>query len=638
MKQCECCADKCEEEEEQRYWPLILSSIIMFAGIVLQNSSVEWFASISIFWYVAAYLPVGLPVVLEAVKRIKEHEIFSEFTLMTIATIGAFCIGEYPEGVAVMLFYAVGETLQDRAVDKAKRNISKMLDTRPETVTILRAGNNMVVSPKDVTIGDVMAVKPGERISLDGILQSDEAFFDTSSLTGESVPRAVHRGEKVYAGTLATDKPVTIEVTALYEKSMLARILELVEDASERKAPTELFIRKFAKIYTPVVISLAALVVLTPYIYSLINPAFTFEFSKWLYRALTFLVVSCPCALVVSIPLGYFIAIGAASKHGILFKGSNYLDAILHINTVVFDKTGTLTRGVFNVQSINAVGYSEEQLLQWTASLENQSTHPIAKAIVRMAGQKNISLQSVNDVTDIAGYGLKGRIGEHGVAAGNTRLLQKMGVDYPSSLAGMSGTLVACVVDGKYAGCLLLADELKGDAIQAVNDLKSLDIQGIHILSGDKQNIVTDFADRLGIKVAVGDLLPEGKVKYMQELQQKSNNRTIFVGDGMNDAPVLAISNIGVAMGGLGSDVAIETADVVIQDDKPSKVAMAIKIGRRTRHIINENIYGIIGVKVLVMLLGVLGIATLWEAVFADVGVALIAIANAMRINKLSQK
>jgi len=636
MKQCECCAEKCEEDEEPRYWPLILSSIIMFAGIVLQNSSVEWFASISIFWYVAAYLPVGLPVVREAIKGMKGHEVFSEYTLMTIATIGAFCIGEYPEGVAVMLFYAIGETLQDKAVDKAKHNISKTLDTRPETVTILHGNNNSVVSPKDVIIGDIMEVKPGERISLDGILQSDEAFFYTSSLTGESVPRAVHRGEKVYAGTLATDKPVTIEVTAIYEKSMLARILELVEDASERKAPTELFIRKFAKIYTPVVISLAALVVLTPYIYSLINPAFTFEFSKWLYRALTFLVVSCPCALVVSIPLGYFIAIGAASKHGILFKGSNYLDAILHINAVVFDKTGTLTRGVFNVQSIDAVGYSEEQLLQWTASLENQSTHPIAKAIVLMAGQKNISLQSVNDVTDIAGYGLKGRIIEHEIAVGNIRLLQKMGVDYPSSLVDTSGTLVACVVDGKYAGCLLLADELKDDAIQAVNDLKSLDIQGIHILSGDKQNIVTDFANRLGIKVAIGDLLPEGKVKYMQELQQKSNNRTIFVGDGMNDAPVLATSNIGVAMGGLGSDMAIETADVVIQDDKPSKVAMAIKIGRRTRHIINENIYGIIGVKVLVMLLGVLGIATLWEAVFADVGVALIAIANAMRINKLS--
>lgn len=636
MKQCECCADKCEEEEEQRYWPLVLSSLIMFAGIVLQNSSVEWFASVSIFWYVAAYLPVGLPVVLEALKGIKEHEIFSEFTLMTIATIGAFCIGEYPEGVAVMLFYAIGETLQDRAVDKAKRNISKMLDTRPETVTIFRGDNNLIVSPKNVAIGDIMTVKPGERISLDGILQSDEAFFDTSSLTGESVPRAVHKGEKVYAGTLATDKPVTIKVTALYEKSMLARILELVEDASERKAPTELFIRKFAKIYTPVVISLAALVVLTPYIYSLIDNAFTFDFSKWLYRALTFLVVSCPCALVVSIPLGYFVAIGAASKKGILFKGSNYLDSILHINTVVFDKTGTLTRGVFNVQSINAVGYSGEQLLQLVASLENQSTHPIAKAIVRMSCQKNISLQSVNDVTDIAGYGLKGSIGEHKVAVGNIRLLQKIGVDYPSSLVDMSGTLVACVVDGKYAGCLLLADELKSDSIQAVNDLKSLNIHGIHILSGDKQTIVTDFADRMGIKVAVGDLLPEGKVKYMQELQQKSNNRTIFVGDGMNDAPVLATSNIGIAMGGLGSDVAIETADVVIQDDKPSKVAMAIKIGRRTHHIINENIYGIIGVKVLVMLLGVFGVATLWEAVFADVGVALIAIANAMRINKLS--
>ncbi len=435
---------------------------------------------------------------------------------------------------------------------------------------------------------------------------------------------------------IVTDKVIRIKVTRTFDKSALARILELVQNASERKAPAELFIRKFARIYTPIVIGLAILIVILPFVYSFIDTQFAFVFNDWLYRALVFLVISCPCALVVSIPLGYFGGIGAASRLGILFKGGNYLDAITKINTVVFDKTGTLTKGTFEVQKCkSAPGISEKELIKLVASVESDSTHPIAKAIVSYAKLQNVELLPVTGTREFAGFGLEAMINGTPVWVGNCRLLSKFNIEYSAELLQITDTMVVCAIGTDYAGYLLLADTLKEDAKKAIDDLKMLHIKNIQILSGDKQSIVTNFAEKLGISKAYGDLLPEGKVKHLEELRQDEANRIAFVGDGMNDAPVLALSHVGIAMGGLGSDAAIETADVVIQTDQPSKVAEAIKVGKLTRRIIWQNVSLAFGVKLLVLILGAGGIATLWEAVFADVGVALLAIMNAVRIQKM---
>ena len=582
-----------------------------------------------------AYLPVGLPVIKEAFGSMARKDYFSEFTLMSVATIGAFYIGEYPEGVAVMLFYAVGEMFQDKAVDRAKRNISALLDVRPEKAAVVRDSNLVVVNPRDVRVGEVIEIKAGERIPLDGTMLSEVAAFNTSALTGESVPRHIRKDGDVLAGMIVTDKVIRIKVTKPFDKSTLARILELVQDTSERKAPAELFIRKFARIYTPVVIGLATLIVCVPFVYSLVNPLFTFLFNDWLYRALIFLVISCPCALVVSIPLGYFGGIGAASRLGILFKGGNYLDAITQINTIVFDKTGTLTKGVFEVQSCTSIRVPEEELIRLVASVEQGSTHPIAKAVVGYAEKLGVGLVRATDISEIAGCGLEAKIEEVRVLAGNLRLLSKYGIAYPEELASITETIVVCAVGEEYAGYLSLSDSLKEDACTAIENLKLLNIKNIQILSGDKQSIVSSFAKKLGITKAYGDLLPDGKVEHIEALRRDESNRIAFVGDGINDAPVLALSNVGIAMGGLGSDAAIETADVVIQTDQPSKVATAIKVGRLTRRIIWQNVSLAFGVKLLVMILGAGGMATLWEAVFADVGVALIAILNAVRIQKM---
>ena len=464
----------------------------------------------------------------------------------------------------------------------------------------------------------------------------ESAAFNTSALTGESVPRTIRKGEEVLAGMIATDKVIRVEVTKPFEKSALSRILELVQNASERKAPAELFIRRFARIYTPIVTGLAVLIVLLPFLYSLANTQFIFTFDDWLYRALVFLVISCPCALVVSIPLGYFGGIGAASRLGVLFKGGNYLDAITKVNTVVFDKTGTLTKGTFEVQSCRTQhGVSEEKLIQIIASAERNSTHPIAKAITGYAEQRRISFVPTAEVTEIAGHGLETKIDGQRILVGNARLLSKYNVEYPQELSKIADTVVVCAIDSAYAGYLLLSDTLKEDARKAIEDLKTLNINNIQILSGDKQAIVTNFAEKLGVTQAYGDLLPDGKVEHIEELRQNAGNRIAFVGDGINDAPVLALSHAGIAMGGLGSDAAIETADVVIQTDQPSKVATAIRAGKQTRRIVWQNISLAFGVKLLVLILGAGGLATLWEAVFADVGVALIAIINAIRIQKL---
>ena len=646
MGHCSCCAHGCASEKEievknsifQEYWKAGLSFILLISGIIMNALDSSFFHKeyVALIWYIVAYLPVGLPVMKEAWESMKEKDYFSEFTLMIVATIGAFYIGEYPEGVAVMLFYTIGELFQDKAVDKAKRNIGALLDVRPEKALVLRDNSLITESPKNVKVGEIIEIKSGERVPLDGLMLNEVAAFNTAALTGESVPRNIREGEEVLAGMIVTDKVIRIKVTRPFDKSALARILELVQNASERKAPAELFIRKFARIYTPIVIGLAVLIVLLPFVYSFIDTQFAFVFNDWLYRALVFLVISCPCALVVSIPLGYFGGIGAASRLGILFKGGNYLDAITKINTVVFDKTGTLTKGTFEVQECkSASGISEKELIGMVASVESDSTHPIAKAIVNYAKQQNVELLPVTGTKEFAGFGLEAMINGTPVWVGNCRLLSKFNIEYPAELLQITDTIVVCAIGTDYAGYLLLADTLKDDAKKAIDDLKMLHIKNIQILSGDKQSIVTNFAEKLGITSAYGDLLPEGKVRHLEELRQDGTNQIAFVGDGMNDAPVLALSHVGIAMGGLGSDAAIETADVVIQTDQPSKVAEAIKVGKLTRRIIWQNVSLAFGVKLLVLILGAGGIATLWEAVFADVGVALLAIMNAVRIQKM---
>lgn len=431
------------------YWRIILSALLLFGGLILNATDTTFFKGeyVPFIWYLLAYLPVGLPVMREAWESILQKDVFSEFTLMSIATLGAFYIGEYPEGVAVMLFYSLGELFQDKAVDKAKRNISALLDVRPETATVIRNGSTLVEAPQRVQVGETIEVKAGERVPLDGTMLDEVAAFNTSALTGESVPRNIRQGGEVLAGMIATDKVVRIQVTKPFEKSALSRILELVQNASERKAPAELFIRKFARIYTPTVTGLAALIVLLPFLYSLADAQFSFIFNDWLYRALVFLVISCPCALVVSIPLGYFGGIGAASRLGVLFKGSNYLDAITQVNTVVFDKTGTLTKGTFDVQSCQAQpGVTEEKLIQLAASAERNSTHPIAKAIVSYAKQRDIELIATTDVTEIAGHGLQATMDGTRVLVGNTRLLTKFGIEYPDELSSIVDTIVACAI------------------------------------------------------------------------------------------------------------------------------------------------------------------------------------------------
>lgn len=648
MGHCSCCAhthecapEKHIEKKESifaEYWKVGLSFILLISGIIMNALELPFFREgyFSLIWYVVAYLPVGLPVMKEAWESMKDKDYFSEFTLMFVATLGAFYIGEYPEGVAVMLFYSVGELFQEKAVDKAKRNIGALLDVRPEEAAVVRDERVVIENPQNVKVGETIEIKTGGRVPLDGMMLNEVAAFNTAALTGESVPRSIRMGEEVLAGMIVTDKVIRIKVIRPFDKSALARILELVQNASERKAPAELFIRKFARVYTPIVIGLAVLIVLLPFIYSLITPQFLFTFNDWLYRALVFLVISCPCALVVSIPLGYFGGIGAASRLGILFKGGNYLDAVTKINTVVFDKTGTLTKGTFEVQSCNCEsGVSEEELIRMIASVESSSTHPIAKAVVNYAGQRDIELSSVTDSKEYAGLGLEAAVNGIQVLAGNGRLLSKFQIEYPPELLSVTDTIVVCAIGNKYAGYLLLSDSLKEDAKIAIQNLKALGIQNIQILSGDKQSIVSNFAEKLGISEAYGDLLPDGKVKHLEELRQHTENQVAFVGDGMNDAPVLALSNVGIAMGGLGSDAAIETADVVIQTDQPSKVAEAIKVGKLTRRIVWQNISLAFGVKLLVLILGAGGLATLWEAVFADVGVALIAIMNAVRIQKM---
>ena len=631
-----CGCEHCHSHGSSGLWMPTISFVLLVIGLIGKYSGISWFAEswIEAIWFLVAFLPVGLPVMREAWEAALRKDFFSEFSLMAIASIGAFCIGEYPEAVAVMLFYTVGERLQLLAVNKASKNISDLLDVRPERTDVWRTGTYMNVSPKDVKVGERIEVKPGGRVPLDGVLLEAEAQFDTSALTGESMPRSIREGEEVLAGMIVQGQAVRIQVNRPYEQSALARILALVKDASERKAPAELFIRRFARIYTPIVILLSFLIVSVPALVGMVAPSFQYVFSDWLYRGLVFLVISCPCALVISVPLGYFGGIGAASRAGILFKGGNYLDAITRVNTVAFDKTGTLTTGRFEVTMVESTGIPASDLLSVLLSVERKSTHPVAQAVVRYAEKQDSVPMEITDMRELAGHGVEAIVNGRQVLVGNIRLLAERDIPVPKELSDSVSTVVVSTIDGKYAGHLLLSDTLKKDAVDAIRRLKDLDVKDIRLLSGDKQEIVNQFAERLGVDKAYGNLLPEDKAAYIERLTAETDKSVAFVGDGMNDAPVLALSDVGIAMGGLGSDAAIESADVVIQTDQPSKVAEAISIGRATRNIVRQNIVGSIGVKVIVLVAGAFGFATLWEAVFADVGVSLLAVLNSIRILK----
>lgn len=605
------------------------SLLIFFAGIFVQYVlKPTWFVdnqTIRLIWFAISFILVAFPVWGEAFKLAKKFDFFNEFSLMGIATLGAFIIGEYPEGVAVMLFYTIGEMFQDAAVDKAKGNIKALLDVRPDTAHVLRNGNFETIKPQDVVIGETIQVKVGEKVPLDGIMISDKGSFNTAALTGESKPSTYKTGETVLAGMLNLENVIEIQTTKKFEDSSIAKILQMVQDAASRKAPTELFIRKFAKIYTPIVFFLAAALVIIPYFF-----VDNYDFHDWLYRGLVFLVVSCPCALVISVPLGYFGGIGAASRNGILVKGSNFLDLMAKVNTVVMDKTGTMTEGVFEVHIIET-NLPENDFLNLVSALEKQSTHPIAKAIVASHPSE---LKAI-EVEEISGKGLKGKVDGKTVLAGNTKLLDHFSIQYSQEIHDIVESIVVVAVDNKYAGYITIADKIKEDAQQAIQKMKALGVSKTIMLSGDKNTITQKVAKEVGVDEAFGGLLPEGKVEKVEALKKDQNQVVAFVGDGINDAPVLALSDIGIAMGGLGSDAAIETADIVIQTDQPSKIAMAIKIGRETKKIVIQNIILAMGVKIIVLFLGAEGIANMWEAVFADVGVALLAILNAVRIQRM---
>ncbi|MFC7346695.1 heavy metal translocating P-type ATPase [Chryseobacterium zhengzhouense] len=612
------------------FLPAIVSFVLLLIGISLDNFIQNtWFIGwIRLVFYLIAYIPVGFPVLKEAFESIKNGDVFSEFFLMGIATVGAFAIGEYPEGVAVMLFYSMGEVFQAMAVTKAKTNIKTLLDQRPDEVTVLENGQPKVVKAKSVNVGEIIQLKSGEKLGLDGELLSEKASFNTSALTGESKPNTKVKGETVLAGMINLNSVSQVKVTAAYKDSKLSKILELVQNATAQKAPTELFIRKFAKIYTPIVVFLAIGITFLPYLF-----VENYEFKSWLYRALVFLVISCPCALVISIPLGYFGGIGAGSRNGILIKGSNFLDILANIQNVVMDKTGTMTEGVFKVQEVHFNDdFNKDEILKWVNVLESKTTHPIATAIHDFVGEIDHSIHLEN-VEEIAGQGLKAKINGKELLVGNLKLMKQFNISYDVNAENIVYTLIAVSYDKKFVGYLTIADSIKEDAPQTINKLKSLNVKTT-MLSGDKTSVVDFVAQKLGIENAYGDLLPEDKVNKVKELKSK-NQSVAFVGDGINDAPVVALSDVGIAMGGLGSDATIETADIVIQDDKPIKIPMAINIGKQTKKIVWQNIILAFAVKGIVLALGAGGLATMWEAVFADVGVALLAILNAVRIQRM---
>ncbi|SDF49567.1 Cd2+/Zn2+-exporting ATPase [Mucilaginibacter pineti] len=617
-----------EQESWLSHWPLLTALLILLAMLILEfGFRYQPPFPINLVIFTIAFLLAGYNVLGMAWRKAKRFDFFNEFFLMSVATVGAFSIGSYSEGVAVMVFYSIGEWFQDAAVDRAKRSIKALLDIRPDQVTVIRDGQPSVIDPKAVQLDEIIQIKAGEKVALDGILHSESATFNTAALTGESRPDTKKTGEAVLAGMINLDKVSEVQVKSLFKDSKLSKILEMVQDATARKSQTQLFISRFARVYTPIVFALALLVCFAPYFFT-----DAYNFHQWFYRALVFLVISCPCALVVSIPLGYFGGIGLASRNGILFKGSNFLDVMTRIDTVIMDKTGTLTKGVFKVQEVVAEGLDKEELVRLAAVIEKNSTHPIAKAIVAYAGDTPGGLKAEN-VEEISGHGLKGSVDGKSVLAGNTRLLKKFNIPYPAQVDTLVDTVVVIAVNEKYAGYLTIADEIKEDARQAIEQLHRLNIATV-MLSGDKQAVVDQVAKALGIDEAYGDLLPDGKVQKVQAFKD-AGRRIAFVGDGVNDAPVVALADAGIAMGGLGSDATIETADIVIQNDQPAKITAAIGVGQLTKRIVWQNISLAMIVKVIVLVLGAGGVTNLWEAVIADVGVALLAILNAVRIQQM---
>ena len=572
---------------------------------------------IKITIYVIAYLVVGFEVLKEAIENIFKGKVFDENFLMTIATIGAFAIGEYPEAVTVMLLYQVGETFQDYAVDNSKKSIENLMNIRPDFANVLRENAEIKVNPEEVKVGEIIIVKPGEKIPLDGKVIEGESMLDTTALTGESVPRKANTGDNVFSGCINQTGVLRIQVNKEFGESTVSKILNLVENAEDKKSKSENFITKFAKYYTPVVVILAVIIAIVPPI--VIKEA---SFTEWLYRALSFLVVSCPCALVISIPLSFFAGIGGASKIGVLIKGGNYLEALANVNTVVFDKTGTLTKGVFEVQKVEEVGASKKDIIKYSAYAENYSNHPIAVSI-KKAYNENIDEKS--------GKGISVKIENRQVLVGNEKLMQESNIEYTK--CNEIGTVVYVAIENKYAGYILISDEIKEDSFKAIKELKDNKKQTI-MLTGDKKEVGENVAKKLGMDKVYTELLPDGKVKKVEELIKQKNGTLAFVGDGINDAPVLALSDIGIAMGGLGSDAAIEAADIVIMTDEPSKINKAIKISKKAMRIVKQNIVFAISIKALVLVLSAVGIATMWEAVFADVGVSVIAVLNAIRILK----
>lgn len=604
---------------KKRIWKIIIGAVVFAAGIII---NIEW---LKIAMFVISYVIVGGDVVKRAVKNIFRGQVFDENFLMSIATIGAFIIGEYPEAVAVMLFYQVGELFQSYAVGKSRKSIASLMDIRPDYANVKKGDELVTTDPDEVQIGDIIVIRAGEKIPLDGKVIEGYSTIDTSALTGESLPREVEVGSDILSGCININGVITAEVTKEFGESTVSKILDLVENASSKKSNSEQFITKFARYYTPVVVIIAALLAIIPPL--IIDGA---TFSDSVYRALAFLVVSCPCALVVSIPLSFFGGIGGASRKGILVKGSNYLEALAETEIVVFDKTGTLTKGVFNVQEIHSKGVSDEELLELTAYVESYSNHPISLSLKRAYG-KEIDNGRISDVEEIAGHGVTATVDGKKVIAGNIKLMKMM--DIPYFDGEIIGTVVHVAANNEYIGYIVIADEVKPDSAQAIKELKAANIKQTVMLTGDNKSVGSKVAKELGLDKVYAELLPADKVEKLEELflQKSKKGKLAFVGDGINDAPVLARADIGIAMGGLGSDAAIEAADIVIMTDEPSKIATAMRISKKTLKIANQNIVFAIGVKIIVLILSAFGLATMWAAIFADVGVTIIAVLNAFR-------
>ena len=600
----------------------IIIALILFIIALVVPFTNEW---INKGIFIVSYLIVGLEVIKEALEHLFKGKLFDENFLMAIATIGAFGVGEFPEAVCVMLFYQIGELFQNYAVDKSRKSIASLMDIRPDFANIKIGDKIEKVSPEEVKIGDIIVVKPGERIPLDGTVIEGKSMIDTSSLTRESVPRNVSINYEVLSGCINQNGLLIIKVNKEFGESTVNKILDLVENASSKKSKSENFITKFAKYYTPIVVIIAVILAIVPPL--VLKDA---NFTDWLYRALTFLVVSCPCALVISIPLGFFGGIGGASKIGILVKGSNYLEALANTELVVFDKTGTLTEGVFEVQKVECEGISKEDLLRYTAYAENNSTHPIATSVKKAYG-KEINVTNISKVEEISGFGVIANVEGKDILVGNEKLMKEKNIQYTK--CNEIGTILYVAIENEFAGYIVIADKVKKDSAKAISNLKNMNIKKTVMLTGDKKEVGENIAERLRIDEVYTELLPDGKVKKVEELlkEKDAKAKLAFVGDGINDAPVLAISDIGIAMGGLGSDAAIEAADVVIMTDEPSKLVDAIKISKKTMRIVKENIIFAIGIKIAVLILSAFGLSTMWEAVFADVGVSIIAIINALR-------